>query len=70
MDPVEFGKLVATVESLSDNVATLSGEVAELKGSMNKGWGVIIGAAAVLGLFATELINGIKHLIGIGSANG
>ena len=66
-DPkVIYGRLLEQVEAMAHDMHTLKGDVASLKGSMNKGWGIVIGAVAVLGMFASELITGVKRMIGIG----
>lgn len=66
MDQLELGRLIEKVDTLTEEVHSLKGEVTNLKSAMNKGWGIVVGGVAVIGLFANELIDGLKRLIGIG----
>jgi tetrahydromethanopterin S-methyltransferase subunit G len=65
-DPVEWGRVLAKLDSIDSKVDTMRGEVDDLKKSMHTGWGLLIGAVAILGLFANELLDGFKRLIGMG----
>lgn len=62
-NPVEWGKLLEKVDTLIADVGEQKQDIAALKKSMSTGWGVFIGAAAVVGLFANELVAGIKSWI-------
>ncbi len=66
-DPVEWGKVLEKLDSIDGKVDTMKGEVDDLKKSMHTGWGLILGAVAVLGLFANELLDGFKRLVGLGA---
>lgn len=65
-DHIAYGRLLEQVDKLASDMHDIKEDMAELKGTMNKGWGIVIGGVAVLGMFATELISGLKRLIGIG----
>lgn len=63
IDKIEYGKLLKQMEHLSAQVDSLAKEVATLKSSMNKGWGVIVGMAMVIGLFLNDIVEGIRGWI-------
>lgn len=59
IDPVQFGKLMSTVETLEENVKELSKEVKSLNSQITGGKGVVAGmllAAGGVGAAATKLI--------------
>jgi hypothetical protein len=62
----DWGRLLEKVDALVERTDALHKDVTGLKAALNKGWGVVVGAVAIIGLFAGELITGIKRLIGIG----
>lgn len=61
-DPVEFGKLIQSVETLTSQVATLATKVEEMSNQMTGGKGLIAGmmlAAGGIGAGASELFSRI-----------
>ena len=67
IDPVEFGRLIGSVESLTKAVTDLTVDVIDLKSRLNTGRGMamgVFGAAAMLGgtagAFAHKLLENIK----------
>ena len=62
---VEWGRLHEKLDHVADKVDKLDADVTELKGTVSKGWGIVIGAAGVLGLFAGGIVNSIKHILGL-----
>lgn len=63
IDPVEFGKLLSSVETLTSAVMNLTTEVDVLKVQLSGGKGVIAGlllAAGGIGAASSEMI---KHLL-------
>ena len=49
IDPVQFGKLLNAVETLEENVATLSAQVQALNGQITSGKGVALGLMITAG---------------------
>jgi len=59
IDPVQFGKLISSVETLKEDVKELSGQVHALNAQITGGKGMVAGlllAAGGLGAGATKLI--------------
>lgn len=65
--PFEWGQLLQKVDTLIEKTDEQSKDIMALKKTMSTGWGILIGAAAVVGLFANELIDGIKRMISGGA---
>jgi hypothetical protein len=63
-DPVHFGRLIQSVETLTDELKTISNKVENLSTQITGSKGVIVGlliAAGGIGATASEFI---KHLFG------
>jgi len=61
IDPIEYGKLIQAVETLTKEVTELRGQIDGLKSSMSKGRGMLFGlllAAGVSGAGITSLVKG------------
>lgn len=67
IDPVEFGKLVGSMEHLTTAISTLTTKVETLEEKLNTGRGFVLGltiaAAGIgggVGAFAHRLFDGVK----------
>ena len=63
IDPVQFGKLINAVETLEENVATLSAQVQALNSQLTSGKGVALGlmiTAGGLGAGITKIFEAIS----------
>lgn len=63
IDPVQFGKLINAVETLEENVATLSAQVQALNSQITSGKGVALGlmiTAGGLGAGITKIFEAIS----------
>jgi hypothetical protein len=63
IDPIQFGKLINAVETLEENVATLSAQVQALNNQITSGKGVALGlmvTAGGLGAGLTKLLEAIS----------
>ena len=64
IDPVEFGKLIQAVETLTTSVATLTADVDALSAQLTGGKGIVVGlliAAGGLGAGMSELFKKLLH---------
>ena len=64
IDPVEFGKLIQSVDQLATTVTNLQSTVDDLRTKVTGGKGVIVGmliAAGGLGAGTTKLIERVLH---------
>lgn len=62
IDPIEFGRLLASVENLNRKIDTLTQDVDELKEKFSGGKGILIGIALAsggIGVAASKLIEGM-----------
>lgn len=60
IDPIEFGKLIQSVETLTTSVATLTTEVDALKATLTGGKGIALGlmiAAGGLGAGVSKMVD-------------
>lgn len=64
-DAEQWGRFQQKVDSLVEKVDKLHADVTDLKGTMNKGWGLVLGVVMVSGLFANELVAGFRRLLGL-----
>jgi hypothetical protein len=59
LNPVQFGRLIQSVETLSMEIRTLKTDIESLKDTRSKGWGILTGvtlAAGGLGSLSHSLI--------------
>mgnify|MGYP001562310142 CR=1 FL=1 len=66
LDGTEWGRVLEKIEYIEKKVDKLDDDFTTMRGTMNKGWGMLVGIAAVLGLFLNEIIGGFKKLLGMG----
>ena len=67
INPVEFGKLIGSMEHLNDAIADLTEKVESLEERMNTGKGFVMGltlaaagAGGAMGAFAHRILESIK----------
>lgn len=53
------------VDQLNEKHAELEKDVKRMNSLLDKGWGIVIGAVAVFGFFAAEVIEGFKRMMGL-----
>lgn len=51
------------IKAMQKDIEELQTKLDAIKTNVDRGMGILIGMAAVLGLFAGEIINWLKHLI-------
>ena len=61
----ELGSLAAELEAVKAQVHEIGADVKALRANVDKGMGIAIGVMAILGLFANELVQWIKHALGV-----
>lgn len=66
IDPVEFGRLLARVEALAGEVASLTAQLKEIQGGFKIGRGVFIGLMLSAGLAIYGLKGMIDRVFGAG----
>lgn len=49
LDPVEFGRLIQSVDNLTITVNEIKTDVASLKETRDRGWGILAGITLVAG---------------------
>ena len=64
MNEHDEGALTQAIKTLTETVANMDKRVASLESTMQTGRGVLIALAAVIGLFVTDVVKGIKALLG------
>ena len=62
IDPIEYGRLLESVETLTVSVNKLSGEVQVITERLNTGKGVIFGLMIAAGGLGAGVSETIKHL--------
>ena len=49
MDPVQFGRLIQSVETLTSTINSLRLDVDSLKETRSRGWGILAGVSLIAG---------------------
>lgn len=64
----KFDHVFEKLDDLARKVEHTQTEFTKLKASLDKGWGIVIGVTATVGLFAealsTDIVNGFKRFMG------
>ena len=64
IDEVSWGRVLERLDTLTHKTDRLHEDVSAMKDTTHKGWGVIIAAVAIMGMFAGDLLTGAKKLLG------
>lgn len=51
------------IKSMQKDIEELQTKLDAIKTNVDRGMGIVIGVLAVIGLFSSEIINWLKHLI-------
>ena len=62
VDPVEFGKLIQALSTITTEVSTLRSEVSDIKRQITSGKGVIIGLLMAAGGVGALLGEGVRSI--------
>lgn len=52
------------IANLTQKIESIHSEMIDMKLSMHKGWGILVGVAAIVGLFVTDIVNAVKRMLG------
>lgn len=64
IDPVEYGRLLASVDKLTKSVEILSGQVQDITNRLNTGKGAVLGMMMAAGGIGASVTEAIKHVFG------
>lgn len=61
----EWGAVVEKLETMEAKLDKAITDIEGLRLSFHRGYGILIGIAGALGVFATDVVNAIKRYLGV-----
>jgi len=61
----EWGAVLEKLHSMEDKLDKAIEDIETMRLSFHRGYGILIGIAGVIGVFATDMVNAIKRFLGV-----